>query len=434
MNISTTGGTSTQQGPLTWQQEAGLQREHRYGRYLPLVNVFKIPSHITDQDFRLRLDRIIAREDALHIVDARLPGEGGQVSYLPVIKRPLRYERCGSLADISDAVASAKGSLFPRADRPLWEVTVLRCREPDGQLTRYACCSFDHLISDGYSQQLFEAELTGAAARVGQGSYRGWVAWQSSTFPRTGSGAPGPAREFWLRHLDGIMPDRPTPLPFAADPQGPGSGLVTTLVLDLPISVESLRDAAQVLRATPFLLVCASVISWIARSTGVCDLSMRVACHGRTAVCLSSLGWFADALPVRVTGSGLDQPGRALTATRHILADVLNGPHAAPWEYIRRICTPNGAELAATDGTRQLMLNFSPYHTKRLFTQDASERTVPGDTDALHLSVLPNADGCYQLQAVVGHDEFSPSGMRLFLRDLAEQLTVISEKQAIDPM
>ncbi|HET9898157.1 MAG TPA: condensation domain-containing protein [Streptosporangiaceae bacterium] len=415
------------QGPLSWQQEARLRNEHKYGNYLPIENIFLIPDHVTDRDLHARLRRVVDREDSLHIVDATMR-DGGWVTYRPDLPLPLRYETCESFADIRAAASAATSGQFNRDGRPLWEVVVLKYADPAGRITRHACCVFDHLVSDGRSMHLLQNELMGdvEANAASRGRYADWVNWQSQEFPRSGGRRTTPTREFWLRHLDGTLADRPTPVPFAISSPVGGGGLLTTTTVDLPIQVTALREAAQALRATPFLLVFANAVSWIARATSVSDVTTRIISNGRPLPYLCAQGWFADSLPVRMRDPKLADPARALSMARQILSQMLRFPYQAPWEYIRTACAPDNIQVSEETGRGQLVINVLPHASEGVLAESECERTVPGDIDGLHMLVLGNATGRCRLQAVFNPDDFSLAGVRMFLEDLAQQLTEIS--------
>ncbi|MFF4034550.1 hypothetical protein ACFYZ2_33250 [Streptomyces sviceus] len=408
--------TRASKGLLSWQQEAGLHRESAYGRYSPVRRVFAIPDEVSDGEFATRLAHIVDREDALHLVGATLDG-GGATSYRQSFPLPLRHLSC-TAEELEHAARAAVAP--PRNGGPWWEVAVIH--GPDGR--RYASCVFDHLVSDGYSVLLLQNELTGRGRRErssAAGAYQEWVAWQRREFPRDGGGA-GASRGFWLRHLDGTTADRPTPLPFTTDAAGGQPGLVTTMTRDLPLTFDDLRATAQVLRATPFLLVFANLIAAVSQLSGSEDITVRVAGTGRRPSMAGALGWFADAFPIRTRATGIADPHRALAVARPLTARILGTPATAPWEYIRALSSASDAG----DAKRQIMLNFAPDETPQLFTEAEGEHTGPGSADALHLFVKSGPEGNCRLAALVDHGVFAPEGVRSFLDDVGHALATMA--------
>lgn len=130
---------------------------------------------------------------------------------------------------------------------------LVSCRSGDGP-GRYLLTSFDHLVTDGYSQARLVDELLGAAdGNGGGGSFREWVEWQRGEYPDPRSETSG-AFSFWERYLDGTVPDRSAGLTFATGDDGALTGQVHTVRRTLPVSAQTLTRAAARGRMTPFVL------------------------------------------------------------------------------------------------------------------------------------------------------------------------------------
>ena len=197
------------------------------------------------------------------------------------------------------------------------------------------------------------------------------------------------------------------------------------MIVDLPVVMTALQETARRLRTTPFLIVFSTLLSLIARRSDETDISARVASNGRPLRYLSTMGWFADAFPFRIRDHGLADPERALLVTRRLMAQILQSPYTAPWEYIRRACPSSESGTASDEGARQLMFN-SPAGPRIRSRRKTFERTVPGDVDALHLFFATNAGGLCRLTAFSGHDNFDPNGVLVFLHELVDTISHIA--------
>jgi hypothetical protein len=402
-------------GPLSWMQEFVLERELTRGAYLPVWTVFEVPADITDDELASRLGAVVASQDMLRAADFT-PGDAGQVYCQPDIKLPLRHLECADLSELRSVLAG-NDQTFTRDGGPLWQLTV--CHLGDGH--RFAYLVLDHLIADALSMQGIADVLTGALAldtmRQG-GSYWDWVHWQRAEFPREDNRRIAPSRDFWLRHLDGTMPDRPAPLPFAASDADARPGQVTTLTTDLPVSSEELRAGAGRLHATPFLVVFAGVVSWVARKADCYDTTVRVLDSGRRRPYNHTVGCLADAFPMRICDKSADDPARSLDVGRRILGEIMPAKGLTPWHYLRRVCASD--ERGASRG--QLMISVQP-GGPNVLADEPGERVSPGHVDELQVVLTQNARGSCRLAVSLSNEDFSTAGGRELVESLSGLLT-----------
>jgi hypothetical protein len=415
-------GAAMQNGPLSWQQE-GLLRLERNGKGYPSVwKAYEIPEFVTDEELMVRIQSMVDGEDALHIIDLTAD-DGGHAYYRDKFDIPVRHKSCSSFEEVR-YIATSGGRSFDRGREPLWEITIYHLIDVNRRPVRYAHCVFDHMIGDGYAMRLVQERLTTAERPVERPAdlYRKWVEWQSQKFPRLDSVPSKAASNFWLRHLDGTMPDRVTPLPFKGKGDA-SSGLMTMMAVDLPITFNALRITAGRLRATPFLLLLSSVVSQIAQVNSVRDLTLRIATSGRFRPYLQTLGWFASAFPMRICDPPLDDPQRILDVTREILGHIIPTASLAPWGYIKRICALNNQGVTEGDQRGQLMIHGSPHTTEDIFAGEQGERTTQGDVDKLHLYLSRNAQGYCRLVIVMSRQDFLIAEVRDFVESIASQLS-----------
>jgi hypothetical protein len=416
--------TCVPMGPLSWAQEAVIEKELTEGAYLPPVwKVFEIPAHITDNELTSRLRAVVDSQDVLRVTNVTA-GDTGQVYCQQNIELPLKHLKCTDLAELREVVASHDRSFagddraFIRDGRPLWELTVYHI----GGERRFAYLAIDHLIADALSMQVIVEVLTGSlepGTLRQSGSYWDWVNWQCREFPREDHRRIAPRRDFWLRHLDGTMPDRPAPMPFAVGGADARPGQVTTLTTDLPVSLGEVRAAAGRLRATPFLLVLAGLASWVARQTGCYDMTVRVLDSSRRRPYHHTVGWLADAFPMRICDRSADDVVRALDAGRRTLGQIMPTEALTPWHYLQRVCAPD-----KRGGSRgQLLISIPPGGRPNLLAGEPGERVSRGDIEELQVFLTQNARGTCRMVVALSNEDFSTAGGWKLLRSLAELLT-----------
>jgi hypothetical protein len=403
-------------GPLSWMQESLLEREMTRGGYVPVWRVFEIPAHITDNGLASRLRAIVDSQDILRATNFTA-GDTGQVYCRPNIELPLKHLKCADFAELRSIVAGDYHT-FIRDGGPLWELAIYHL---DGG-RRFAYLVLDHLIADGLSMQMIADVLTGSLepdTLRQSGSYWDWVNWQCREFPRADHRPMAASRDFWLRHLDGTMPDRPAPLPFAVSGADAQPGQVTTLVTDLPFSPAEVRAAAGRLRATPFLLVFAGVVSWVAQQANCYDMTVRVLDSGRRRPYHHTVGWLADAFPMRICDRSADDVARALNAGRRTLGEIMPTNALTPWHYLRRVCTQD----MRPSHRGQLLISVQPGQLPNVLAEEPGERVSRGCIDELQVFLTQNAQGICRLAVALSNEDFSTAGGRKLLDSLAELLT-----------
>jgi len=423
--------TGITRGELSWQQAGRLRRDAERGeRILNCPVLFPIPDDLDTGELRDRLAVMVQREDVLRITELSL-ADGGYAVYAPEVELPLLHLECGSENELATVTSSMLRHPFPRAGGPLWEVAVITHPTAAGRPARTVFAVFDHSVSDGWSTHLFKTEVfTGTRpARGGAaGRYPQWVAWQRTQYPTDVDGVPTPVREFWRRHLDGVHPDlRSTVLPFCFNPTGPLSGVVRTLVHDLPMDLSTVRASAARLRCSPFAILLGGVVSAVAAVAAVDDVTLRVTAQGRLPTYIRTLGFFSNPIPVRVKHDGLDDSRQALRAAWTAWREVIRF-QTTPWDYLTSACS--AAERPSLQERLPIIdINFLPFTTALNWRTDAAAPGVfggpqyAGELGALQLELATGEDGRCQLAAQFDPQRFSTRGVSAFLEHIVDSMT-----------
>lgn len=331
-----------------------------------VVQTIPLPSGHNAATLRARLSRAAAREDSLRITSMSL--EGG-TTYNDTVEVDLRVEHVASKADLGVLEESEAVADLQEGHGPMWRATIATCGASDGP-ERFLVTSFDHLVTDGYSQaRLMEEILDGEKVVGSDGSFRDWVTWQRAEYPdpRSEGSRPHP---FWTGYLGSTPPDRPAGFSFAADDDTILTGEVHMLRRPLPVSVQDLTRAAAKGRMTPFALFLGIVSHVATRFTAEPDITFRVNTVGRAPRFLDTHGYFSDNLPVRVAGDDLGDPLSAVAKARASWMSVV--PHQlTPWDYL--LAAFSGPEQGIMGRPGQALLNFESW------LQPAFSRGPEGD-------------------------------------------------------
>lgn len=353
--------------PFSWQQEGRMRRAADRGeRVRNVVQTIPIPPELDAAELRARLTAAARREESLRITSMSL--DAG-TTYDDAAEPDIRAKHVPSGADIEALDEQETVADLQAGDGPMWRATLVSCRSGDGP-GRYLLTSFDHLVTDGYSQARLVDELLGAAdGNGGGGSFREWVEWQRGEYPDPRSETSG-AFSFWERYLDGTVPDRSAGLTFATGDDGALTGQVHTVRRTLPVSAQTLTRAAARGRMTPFVLFLGIATHAATRFTPDPDITFRVNTMGRPPRFLDTHGYFSDNLPVRVAGDELGDPLAAVRAARRSWMSVL--PHQlTPWDYLLAAFCPPGHGIMGRPA--QALLNFESW------LQPAFSRLPEGD-------------------------------------------------------
>jgi amino acid adenylation domain-containing protein len=196
---------------------------------------------------------------------------------------------------------------FDLAAGPLLRCLVLRVGPDDHHLIMVV----HHIAADGWSLAVLLREAGALYQSFHSGSdvdlpelpvqYADWASWQ-----RDQLGGPLLTEQlgYWAKRLEGVAPlellaDRPRTAPRTS------RGLLTPVRVPGPTAAR-VRELAQELEATPFMLLLAAFVAVLSRWTGQRDVVVGVPVAGRTLPEVEALvGFFVNTLPLRVDLSGV---------------------------------------------------------------------------------------------------------------------------------
>jgi hypothetical protein len=376
---------------------------------------FRLPQDVTVQQLRERAFAMARDAEVLRMTEISL--EADSVTYARDVTVPLRHLAAESLEDAEAAMSSAGPRTFPRQGRPLWELTTIEHPDSAGRRALSVCAAVDHVITDGYSMALFRRGLEGLPVSPAR-RFSDWVSWQRNQYP-TEYARRTAEREFWRRYLDGLPPDRAPTLPFCPNPTPPVSGVCHYRWRELQTSGTRLRAAARKARATPAVVVLASVAAAIAAVGGDTDVTLKVTSIGRLPEYQNVQGLFADDVPVRVRHQSLADAHHALEAARTGWLDVFDHL-TAPWYYILGLHL--GYEPPATRRAPQVLVNFIPWPVHVPSNRDLTLKRRPGSVTALELTVFGSKQGRFYFRCLHDPERFRPRGVEDFLTACEESL------------
>lgn len=223
--------------------------------------------------------------------------------------------------ELDTAGAAYGAGPFDRAAGPLWRA-VLRTGDRPALLV-----AFDPLVADGVSAGVVLRDLAGGRPPAAPApSYETFVDWQAERY----GACAGPDLGFWRDLLAGVAVNRPFPL--GGDPPAEPAGVERTRIARVPEAVSAGVTAfATRRRTTPFVARVTALLSAAARLSGVADLSVRVAVHGRPRGFESTVGVFANDVVLR-TRHATANVGTLLAEVRATWLRVLTHQFAPyPW-------------------------------------------------------------------------------------------------------
>ncbi|MGP2436214.1 condensation domain-containing protein [Streptomyces sp. JW3] len=254
---------------------------------LPVADFRRIEGTVDLPAFERALHGVTRRHHALRMVFDRLGDE-------PLLRTREQADVPYTYLDLSGLPADererrvdtlVRGERFPTFDLltgPLWRVRLVRLSPEDHLLT----VSFFHVISDGWSCQVFVEDLMREyGAQLGHGSplgrldmtFRDVITWQRAFL------AEDPARdEYWRRNLTPLPTEEVFPPP--ATPRGRDltAEVAHRFVFGDDI-VTAVRETAWRVRSTPFMVLMAAYHVLMCRRTGRDRLVVGTTTLGRTS-------------------------------------------------------------------------------------------------------------------------------------------------------
>jgi amino acid adenylation domain-containing protein len=340
----------------------------------------------------------------------RLPATGGQprVVVEPPGPVPLPVEELRGpdaerlLRDRLDAEASER---FDLAEGPLWRVRLFRLGEREHVLA----VTVHHTVFDGWSQELFQRDLSRAYAAAHEGrapdlgalsaTYADYVGWLSDRNRRHGTDV-----GWWFDHLTGA----PTVLDLPRDSARPpvqtfhGARSHATVAAGPAGDVDALAAARG---TTPYAVLLAAFAQFLRRLTGQHEVVVGAPVADRRHPAFDDvIGFCVDTVPLRLAVHDDQSFGGHVDACRAELVAAL-----------ARTDTPLERIVAALGVQRDLSRNpliqvlFNMYNFAEAglalpgLTAEALEAGLPGSLFDLTLYVSVRGDE-YALQAVYNAD------------------------------
>lgn len=246
---------------------------------------------------------------------------------------PVREVDLSDDPDTAPAVIAREAAChFDLARGPLWRLVLLRL----GPERRQMLLVMHHIITDGWSYDLFVAELSTL--------YAAFAADAPDPLPplslqyadygdRQRRDLEGPEVaaqvEAWAARLAGRIPA--LALPGAGtgdgrtDPEGSRSAASLPTAID-PALTARLSDLARTEGATLFMVLLAGFAALLARRTGQTDLLICIPASGRhRALSKGLIGYFNNLLPLRIDASGAPTLRELVQRTRAATLDAYRG-------------------------------------------------------------------------------------------------------------
>ncbi|GCE13513.1 condensation domain-containing protein [Tengunoibacter tsumagoiensis] len=260
---------------------------------------------VNKEIFARTLGDIIERHESLRTTFVFQDGEVAQIVSeslpLPYGEHDFR-ETPDPLAAAHQFALQEARRLFDLATGPLLRVWLLQLADEKYQLL----CVFHHLISDGWSMDVFLRELSEIYTAYHQGQpqtlqplpihYADFAVWQRERLQ-------GPIRQKLLDHWQQALADAPPLLALASDHPRPSIPSLNgaTHILELPhLLAERLIAVAQSEQCTLFMALLAVFQATLFRSTEQTDLIVGSPLANRTlAEVQGQIGLFTNMLPLR---------------------------------------------------------------------------------------------------------------------------------------
>lgn len=256
------------------------------------------------------LELVVARHGALRTT-IRHSGDGLHQIVAPAAEVPLPVTDLTELPGtereerLRSGIDALRGAAYDLETGPLHRFSLFRL----GQEEYVFCQGFHHLVTDGWSTSLINAELSTAYRSLCAGAepvfdevQLDYTAFAASQRERLRGDALAGELEFWQRKLAGVpvleLPaDRPRPVRGHR-----GETLLTDLPADLRGLVRALADDHG---ASPFMVLTAALALVLSRYTGLDDVPIGVPMLGRPEPELESVvGMFVNMAVLRSDLSG----------------------------------------------------------------------------------------------------------------------------------
>jgi len=328
-------------------------------------------------------------------------------------------------AEIPGVLARTVGQGFDLAKGPLWSAVLYRVGPDDHALV----LSFHHAIMDGWSQEIFNADLSAAYRQITTGGahrlpdldfgFADYVAWRAARDVARAE----TDLHWWAEHLRGApsalhLPHDRAPLPLRSN-----NG--TSLGIDMDEGLDrSVRELAGALGVTPPMVVLAALTQALHRLDGSTDrLVGAVVADRGLAATHDVVGFFIDIVPLRLRASG---EGSFATAVR-AASEELRAASAHPGATLEQIVDALGVtRQPGVSPLVQVVFNAYSFGPPRLALDGvrAQALTVPMRGAPVELTVyLVERGGRLALDLRYDSDLYDAERIRRLGADLLDLLT-----------
>ncbi len=295
-----------------------------------------------------------------------------------------------------------------------------------------------HIVSDGWSLDIFLRELAGAYAALANArqpdlpeltaQYSDYVAWQKR---RLSGPALAKSLSYWRDQLDGapwrtdLAADRPMPASASASTQDQARDLSgATVELRLPRDlVDRLTALAQSEGCSLFTSLLTGYFLLLARLTGQDDLILGIPVSGRLREENEPLiGLFLNTLALRLKLDPATSVRAALQAVNRVVLDGLEH-HEVPFDRVVQEVTPSRS--TRKQALFDLMFNFTPSPPRSFEMAQLQADFVPPPNQRCAFSAalyVTQWDGRLELRLAYQTARFSQQRMHLLLEQYAAVL------------
>jgi amino acid adenylation domain-containing protein len=273
--------------------------------------------------------------------------------------------------ELQDHVKAFVARPFDLARGPLFRVEMLYTW--DGRRLLLSC--MHEIIADGSSTPVLQREVTewlraeslGTAPRLPEltAQYKDFAAWQNALL----SAGPGDAsRRYWHEQLGSHIPRLQLPFDWAPTPSTSNSGARYQFAMS-GATLEYLKSLCLVHRATPFMLLQATLSVLLSRLTGQRDIAMVTPVAGRNAAEVQPLiGFFLNTLLLRTQVDPNERFVDFLMRAREVTLQALQHQHYPFEQLIEELDLPRPVNQFPATPILFNVLNFwdqdTPYRAQ----------------------------------------------------------------------
>lgn len=280
-------------------------------------------------------------------------------------------------AEVEAVLARAADHAFDLAEGPLWSAVLYRLAGVEAHVLVLA---FHHAIMDGWSQEIFYADLSAAYRQASAGGaarlpelafgYADYVAWRAG---RDGARAEADL-QWWAEHLRGVPGTLHLPHDRAPRPVRSCTGSAIGVDLDERLD-RAVRELAGALGVTASMVVLAGLGQALHRLSGSSDLVVGAVVADRALSATHDVvGFFVDIVPLRLSAAGEATFASAVRAASEELRAASAHPGATLDQIVDALGVPRHPGQSPLV---QVVFNAHNFAAPRLELPGIDARPVP---------------------------------------------------------